>query len=480
MTDRRFGWLRRLLCSLRFRITAAFFVLLVATLVIINYYPVQLMREQVITTKESELLSAATTLAAALEGYPSLTEDNVYNTVRLLDVMRERRILVTNASGVVIYDSSQTAAVVGRLAVFPEIIAALSGKDVFRCRYDEEAFESSAAAPVMRSSETAGAVYFYDYDTEQAGLLRQTRGDLRSLSLGLSVVSFLGITLFMVIFSRRLGLLLRGVKRVGQGEYTYKIQMKGSDELEAIGSEFNVLTGQIQKNEELRRQFVSDASHELKTPLASIRLLSDSILQTENISREDVREFLTDINEEIERLTRISESLLNLTRLDATPPARPVPCDVDATVRKCSELLRGSAAQYAVTIEVHSCEPHVILADPDGLYEVVFNLMENAVKYNRQGGKVDVSIDEDGDMTVLRVRDTGIGIPQAHINNIFRRFYRVDKTRSRATGGTGLGLAIVDEWVKNLGGHIEVRSEYGRGSEFSVRFVSYRKGGAVQ
>ena len=143
MDKSRFGWLRRLLSSLRFRISAAFVVLLAAVLVIINYYPVQLMREQVITTKETELSSAATTLAAALEGYTELTEDNVYNTVRLLDVMRERRILVTDAGGIVIYDSSQTAAVVGRLALFPEVIAALSGRDVFRCRYSETGFELS-------------------------------------------------------------------------------------------------------------------------------------------------------------------------------------------------------------------------------------------------------------------------------------------------------------------------------------------------
>ena len=147
---------------------------------------------------------------------------------------------------------------------------------------------------------------------------------------------------------------------------------------------------------------------------------------------------------------------------------------------KCAELLRGSAGQYEVRIEQHSSGAHFILADPDGLYQVIFNLMENAVKYNRRGGSVVVEVSEDKDMTVLCVRDTGIGIPQEHLNNIFRRFYRVDKTRSRATGGTGLGLAIVDEWVKNLGGRIEVKSEYGRGSEFIVRFVSYRKGGAGQ
>lgn len=480
MDSNRPGRLRRLLSSLRFRISSAFILLLGVALVIINYYPVRLMREQVIAAKESEMTAAAVTLASALEGFSALTEENVFNAVRLLEVMRDRRVLVTNDGGVVIYDSLQTTAVVGRLAVFPEIIAALSGRDVFRCRYNETAFESCAAAPVTRAGAMAGAVYFYDYDTEQAALLRQTRSDLLRLSVVLTGVCTAGIAVFMLTFNRRLGLLLRGVKRVGQGDYGYKIEMNGEDELSAIGAEFNELTGQIQKNEELRRQFVSDASHELKTPLASIRLLSDSILQTEDISRADVREFLTDINEEIERLTRISESLLDLTRLDAQPPARPVPCDVDAAVRRCAELLRGSAEKYGVSITVESGGEHLILADPDGLYQIVFNLMENAVKYNRQGGSVVVEIGDDESVTVLRVRDTGIGIPQNQLQNIFRRFYRVDKTRSRATGGTGLGLAIVDEWVKSFGGRIEVKSEYGRGSEFSIRFVSYRKGGGGQ
>ncbi len=480
MDNNRPGRLRRLLSSLRFRISSAFILLLGVALVIINYYPVRLMREQVIAAKESEMTVAAVTLASALEGFSALTEENVFNAVRLLEVMRDRRVLVTNDGGVVIYDSLQTTAVVGRLAVFPEIIAALSGRDVFRCRYNETAFESCAAAPVTRAGAMAGAVYFYDYDTEQAALLRQTRSDLLRLSVVLTGVCTAGIAVFMLTFNRRLGLLLRGVKRVGQGDYGYKIEMNGEDELSAIGAEFNELTGQIQKNEELRRQFVSDASHELKTPLASIRLLSDSILQTEDISRADVREFLTDINEEIERLTRISESLLDLTRLDAQPPARPVPCDVDAAVRRCAELLRGSAEKYGVSITVKSGGEHLILADPDGLYQIVFNLMENAVKYNRQGGSVVVEIGDDESVTVLRVRDTGIGIPQNQLQNIFRRFYRVDKTRSRATGGTGLGLAIVDEWVKSFGGRIEVKSEYGRGSEFSIRFVSYRKGGGGQ
>lgn len=480
MDNNRPGRLRRLLSSLRFRISSAFILLLGVALVIINYYPVRLMREQVIAAKESEMTAAAVTLASALEGFSALTEENVFNAVRLLEVMRDRRVLVTNDGGVVIYDSLQTTAVVGRLAVFPEIIAALSGRDVFRCRYNETAFESCAAAPVTRAGAMAGAVYFYDYDTEQAALLRQTRSDLLRLSVVLTGVCTAGIAVFMLTFNRRLGLLLRGVKRVGQGDYGYKIEMNGEDELSAIGAEFNELTGQIQKNEELRRQFVSDASHELKTPLASIRLLSDSILQTEDISRADVREFLTDINEEIERLTRISESLLDLTRLDAQPPARPVPCDVDAAVRRCAELLRGSAEKYGVSITVKSGGEHLILADPDGLYQIVFNLMENAVKYNRQGGSVVVEIGDDESVTVLRVRDTGIGIPQNQLQNIFRRFYRVDKTRSRATGGTGLGLAIVDEWVKSFGGRIEVKSEYGRGSEFSIRFVSYRKGGGGQ
>ena len=204
-------------------------------MIIINYYPVQLMRQQIISTKESEMLTAAGTLAAALEGFSTLTEENVYSAVSLLEVMRDRRILVTDAGGVVIFDSSKTSAVAGRLAVFPEVISALSGRDVFRCRYSETAFESCAAMPVMRSDAAFGAVYFYDYDTDQALFLRQAQGDLLRLSLGIAAVCVFGIAAFMLIFSRRLGLLLRGVKRVGQGDYDYQIDMGGGqDELADI------------------------------------------------------------------------------------------------------------------------------------------------------------------------------------------------------------------------------------------------------
>lgn len=470
--------LLRVASSLRFRISAAFGVLLAAVMIIINYYPVQLMRQQIISTKESEMLTAAGTLAAALEGFSTLTEENVYSAVSLLEVMRDRRILVTDAGGVVIFDSSKTSAVAGRLAVFPEVISALSGRDVFRCRYSETAFESCAAMPVMRSDAAFGAVYFYDYDTDQALFLRQAQGDLLRLSLGIAAVCVFGIAAFMLIFSRRLGLLLRGVKRVGQGDYDYQIDMGGGqDELADIAGEFNELTAQIRKNEDLRRQFVSDASHELKTPLASIRLLSDSILQTENIRLEDVREFLGDINEEIERLTRITEGLLDLTRLDALPPTRPQKCDVALSVRKCAELLRGSAEQYHVTLVIQCEGSHYVMGEPDGLRQIVFNLMENAIKYNREGGTVTVTLTSEGDMTLLRVADTGIGIPKGQQSHIFQRFYRVDKTRSRSTGGTGLGLAIVSEWVKKLGGRIEVESELDRGTTFTVRLVSCPKGG---
>ena len=460
--------------SLRFRITASF-VAMIAAFTLVNFLPAQMVQRQIISSKQNEMLNAAGTLAAALEGYSELTADNAYTVVTVLEVARDRRVLVTGKSGLVIYDSSKIAPTMGRLALFPDLITALRNRDVFRCAYNSVAFESRAAVPIMRGGAPLGAVYLYDYDTENAAFLRQMRSNLFNLSIAVSALGLLFVAFVLLRFSSRLGVLVRGVSSIGNGEYDAKIELKGEDELSAIAHEFNDLTDRLDALEKTRRQFVSDASHELKTPLASIKLLSDSIIQTPDIRPEDVREFLTDINDEIERLTRITESLLALTRHEVNPNARAERCDVAAVVRKCADILRGSAAQCGVTVHLDLPGEFFVLAGTDSLHQIVFNLLENAIKYNRKGGEVFVSLSYDDDLTLLSVRDTGIGIPSNHLPHIFKRFYRVDKARSRETGGTGLGLSIVSEFVDSMGGRLEVDSQYGVGSEFRVYFVTLRE-----
>ena len=219
-----------------------------------------------------------------------------------------------------------------------------------------------------------------------------------------------------------------------------------------------------------QRQFVSDASHELKTPLASIRLLADSILQNETMDQVTLRDFVSDIGTEADRLTRITEHLLALTRLDSLPAAETFPVDVSAVTRRALSMLAPVADAAGVALGSNLKDKCVVQGTEDDLYQICFNLLENGIKYNRPGGRVMAVVYRDGDQVLLEVSDTGVGIPEEDMPKVFNRFYRVDKARSRAAGGTGLGLSIVRDTVRRHGGWVTVRARQPEGSVFTVGF----------
>jgi len=188
-----------------------------------------------------------------------------------------------------------------------------------------------------------------------------------------------------------------------------------------------------------------------------------------------MKEFASDIGEEIGRLTRITERLLSLSRLDALPEIRLVCCDMGKTVRKCAQVLAPTAALRKVKLKLNFEDDQLVCGTQDGVYHIAFNLMENAVKYNRDGGSVTVTFAREGDMVAVKVADTGIGIPEQELPRVYERFYRVDKARSRASGGTGLGLSIVKEWVDTLGGELRAESVYGEGTAFTVLLPAWKE-----
>ena len=315
-----------------------------------------------------------------------------------------------------------------------------------------------------------GAVYLHERDTEQASLLLGIQNNLRNISFMICAVALVMSVIVSGAITRRIAALLRAIRIVREGEYGHRVVIKGGDELSQLAGEFNELTGRLQTTEEVRRRFVSDASHELKTPLASIRLLTDSILQTGDMDPATVKDFVSDIGEEAERLTRISEKLLTLTRMDSAVAVAEVPVDVKRVVEKVEHMLTPLADEGEVTVETDLQEDCMVLATEDDLYQIAFNLMENAVKYNLPGGSVTVTLRGAGDLVTLTVEDTGVGIPEEDLGKVFDRFYRVDKARSRAAGGTGLGLSIVRDTVRRHGGWVTVRARQPEGSVFTVGF----------
>ncbi|MCI9118606.1 MAG: HAMP domain-containing protein, partial [Flavonifractor sp.] len=472
--------------SLQTKYALTYISIIAAVIVLLNTYPVLLSQDLVYQSKHAALKNQAAVLASTLSvGPEGLTAESVERTIGSLGVLGDTRVVVTDPAGAVLYDwyDGVRRDTSGQYALFWEVAQALRGNDVFRSEYRDGAFRSRAAVPITYRSMTLGAVYLYEYDGEQGALLSGVQQNLRSISVAICVGSLILSVIFSRALTRRIADLLKAIRTVRQGEYSHRVPLQGRDELTQLAGEFNALTGRLQTTEEVRRRFVSDASHELKTPLSSIRLLTDSILQSDSMDGETAREFLTDIGEEAERLTRITEKLLRLTRMDTAPPQRREPVDLRRVVEKVLHMLTPLARAVEVGVRTHLASDAWVEATEDDLYQVAFNLMENAVKYNLPGGTVDVTL-EDGPLgqnglpqVLLRVEDTGVGIPQEDLPRIFERFYRVDKARSRAAGGTGLGLSIVQDTVRQHGGTVTVRRRTPEGTCFEVLFPRCERGG---
>ena len=461
--------------SIQVKFALTYILIVAAVLSLLNTYPLLVSRDLVITSKETSLQSQAGFIAGALAVSETLTEEGVEQAMEDLGPMTFNRIMITGPTGLVLYDTEEVGNARGHYALLWEITTALrdTGNDVFRCEYRDGAFRSWAVAPVAYRNMVIGAVYLHERDTEQASLLLGIQNNLRNISFMICAVALVMSVIVSGAITRRIAALLRAIRIVREGEYGHRVVIKGGDELSQLAGEFNELTGRLQTTEEVRRRFVSDASHELKTPLASIRLLTDSLLQADHMDGETAREFLNDIGDEADRLTRITEKLLTLTRLDTAPAAEDVPVDVGAVVERVEHMLSPLARAVEVSLELKLQPGCVVLATEDDLYQIAFNLMENAVKYNLPGGRVLVTLTADGGRVVLRVEDTGVGIPEADLPKIFDRFYRVDKARSRAAGGTGLGLSIVRDTVLQHGGAVTARRREPEGTCFEVSFAQW-------
>ncbi|MBQ7040436.1 MAG: HAMP domain-containing histidine kinase, partial [Clostridia bacterium] len=246
-----------------------------------------------------------------------------------------------------------------------------------------------------------------------------------------------------------------------------RVNITGRDEISELGEAFNGMADRLSEMEDKRRLFVSNASHELKTPLSSIKLLSESILSMQTEEDSYISEFMTDINGEVDRLAKIVDRLLTLTKLDAETDALEVKMvSVNTLLERINRSLKPQADIKNITMTVKEYEEVYAEIDLSKMWQVIYNLTDNAIKYTQTGGIVKTTLKSEGDFCRIEIEDNGIGIPKEHLDKIFDRFYRVDKARSRESGGTGLGLSIVKDMVELHKGKILVDSTEGEGTVF--------------
>ena len=454
--------------STHFRYALTYVIITVVVLLFLNIYSSKISQELFYNSKEVSMIEKCHFAASEIAGAEVLNNTTVTRAVTAMGDLKVARLIVTDVNGETIYDSGNPDSY-AKYSLLPEIVQALNCQNAFSWKYYNGAMQSKAACPIVSGTTMIGCVYIMEYDAAQGALI----DSLQSNTLTTTAIFVLIVIAFSVFFSntfsRRIRRIMASMRIIRSGDYSHKVNMGGNDELTILGDEFNDLIDKLRESEQKRHNFVSDASHELKTPLASIKLLTDSILQNE-MDTQTILEFVEDIGNEADRLNRLSEKLLILSRIDSQENNECEIVNFGPTIERAVRMLQLNAKAQNITIHTDLRDDCPILILVDDLYQIVFNLIENGIKYNTPNGNLYISVKRTEEYGVLTVTDTGMGIPDDALPHIFERFYRVDKARSRKTGGSGLGLSIVRNIIERNNGKIEVTSQMGTGTTFTVRF----------
>ena len=325
---------------------------------------------------------------------------------------------------------------------------------------------------IRRDDQTIGAVLFSADIQDVLDRVGELSGQITVIMLAVLIAAALLSILLTSSLTKPIGELTHVIRRMSRGEFNQRVKISGTKELMDLGRTFNDMSERIEQTDRVRSEFISSASHEIKTPLATMKILVETLLYQEKMDEGMTREFLGDIDKEINRLNAVITDLLRLVQADKSGEA--VQADFETIDLKgvCSDTVErlvpiAQQRNIQLTADLKSAR---MRGNAVKLEQAVFNLVDNAIKYTNEGGTVSVFCSTEGKECVLRIRDTGIGIPKEDLNKIFERFYRVDKARARSTGGTGLGLSIVERMIKIHDGTIQVESEENQGTTFMIRF----------
>ncbi|MEE3467958.1 MAG: HAMP domain-containing sensor histidine kinase [Eubacterium sp.] len=327
--------------------------------------------------------------------------------------------------------------------------------------------------PVYQADQSSigGAVVMNFSLGEVVRMYQGIRTILFTMLLCLGVIVLIVAALYSGQVVRPVQEMTGQVKKISEGDFSEQMNIRGYEEVEKLSDEFNHMLSDLQNLEDARQEFVSNVSHELKTPITSMKVLSESLTGQEGLPVELYQEFMEDIGTELDRMNEIINDLLALVKMDRSAATQVTISEVNVNefVEKILKQLQPIADKRNIDIIYESVRPVSAQIDEVKLSMAFRNLIENAIKYNYDDGWVRVSLNADHKFFYLKVSDSGEGIPEDLQDHIFERFYRVDKARARETGGSGLGLAITRSAVLLHHGSIKVHSVEQQGTTFNVR-----------
>lgn len=451
-----------------FFIAAIFGIISVLTAFLAAHYTY---RNMVVYNETALIQTEAAVVAGEFADYAALRDaekGGIYNLLVQYSSLNSVRIRVVDLSYIIASDSYSLET--GKTIVNSRVIDVFeSGKS--KSGADKAAGNIEAVVPIHGSAGDMIGVLVMNLDySEIDNFLGQAVDRTNTLAAILIavIIALAGLTAYLG--SVRYKKAFKVVEDVASGHMDKRIEVKGSTELKDFANHFNEIMDKTSEQDESRQEFVSNVSHELKTPITSIKVLAESLNMQEDVPVELYKEFMQDIAVEIDRENKIIEDLLTLVRMDKKASTLNLSSvNLNELLEMVLKRLKPIAQKKNVEILFESFRPVVAEIDEVKFTQVISNLVENAIKYNVVDGWVHVSLNADYQYFYVRVEDSGIGIPADSQSKIFERFYRVDKARSRETGGTGLGLSIVKNIILLHHGTVKMHSEENVGTTFTLR-----------
>lgn len=445
--------------------------MIIFAMVIISTY-----NEQAHNQRISELKYHGNMIADLLvsTGYFSSPNSKEVNTeIDQLAEIYDGRIVVVDSGLHIVKDTYGLEE--GKTIISEEVIKCFRGANSTYIDSDQQFVEITLPISHLETKEIIGVIVM-SFSTKS---IIDITSIVKSKAVVLCIAIVIAVIMLAILYSfyvtKPFKKFTSSIDRLTEGYLDEKLTVSGFTEMKNISESFNHMIVRMQKLEKSRQEFVSNVSHELKTPITSIKVLADSLIMQEDAPVEMYREFMVDITDEIERENKIINDLLSLVKLDKTASEMNIASvNINELLEQLMKRLRPIAAKRNIEVVLESYRPVIAEVDEVKLSLAISNLIENAIKYNIDEGWVRVSLNADHKFFYIKVSDSGVGIPEDAQDFIFERFYRVDKARSRETGGTGLGLSITRNAILMHRGAIKVYSKVNEGTTFTVRIpLSY-------
>ncbi len=459
--------------SLRFRLFLLFLLMGIMPGMALHAGILASYEKKAVSNQSIDILGQAKILGSQLASYDYIkdpSEEVINAQLDLISNVYDGRVMIMNKGFQIVKDTYGLDT--GKTIISEEVVKSFGGEEI--SKYDSKNRYIELSVPVKDQEQNTLGVLLVSVSTDS---IMSNYDYLKDRMLAIEIVSAIVVVAAAVFLARLLvhplGKLTTSLAEIQakEGEGGEGVLMVSDyTETEAISNAFNEMLGKMRVVDRSRQEFVANVSHELKTPLTSMKVLADSLLGQEDVPVELYKDFMGDIAEEIERENKIINDLLSLVKMDKSAGDLNISSvNVNELLEMLLKRLRPIAEKQNVELVLESFRPVSAEIDEVKLSLALNNLVENAIKYNKKGGWVHVSLNADHKYFYVRVEDSGIGIPQEDLEHIYERFFRVDKSHSKEIKGTGLGLAITRNAILMHRGAIKAHSKEGEGTTFTVR-----------